>query len=105
MARVGVVHVLKHWLESSKTYHGPINLRFTWPIELTKTHLLAANCEEHWIVDMLGNRHHGFNATWLSINKYGPNQQPIRIEIYHRGRMIFKYLRSIQGYPTILNSL
>lgn len=104
MARVGVVHVLKHWLESSKTYYGPINLRFTWPIELTKTHLLLTDYNERWIVDMLGNRHHGFSA-WLLDNQYEPDKLPITVEIYHHGRKILKYTRNIDDYALTRNSL
>lgn len=95
MARVGVVHVLKHWLESSKTYHGPINLRFTWPIELTRTHLLLTDYDERWIISLLGNRHHGFHRRSL-INEH-QYESPITIEIYHRGRKILKYGRKDDG--------
>lgn len=104
MARIGVVHVLKHWLESSKTYHGPINLRFTWPIELTKTHLLSTDYDERWIVYMLGNRHHGFMA-WLLVNGGRPFELPIIIEMYHRGREIFKYVRKSYENMEVWNSI
>ena len=58
MARTGTAITLKYWLEASKTYHGPINLRFTWPIELTKTYHICRSDHVH-ILNLLGNKSHG----------------------------------------------
>lgn len=59
MARFGTAITLRYWLETSKTYHGPINLRFTWPIELTKTYHIVRGLSQIHIINLLGNKSHG----------------------------------------------
>ena len=91
MARIGVVHVLKYWLESSKTYHGPINLRFTWPIDLTKTYHLWQKYREYRVINMLGKQRHGF-VCWFQDCSGGSNfPDSLTINVYYHGRTILKY--------------
>ena len=94
MARIGVIKVLQFWLESSKTYHGPINLRFTWPIELTKTYRLVTKYHEFWIINRLGNKRHGFNCRWLAPEDYNADEFSLYVKIFHRGRQMYKYVRN-----------
>lgn len=60
MARSKCINVLKNWVECPKTYQGPINLRFIWPIELTKTYHIVHRSNETYVLNLLGNEDHGY---------------------------------------------
>ena len=86
MARIGLKTTLTYWLESPKTYHGPINLRFTWPIELTKTY-----SHDDDIINLLGDRPHGFVCRL--VDEDNPTGWSLFIHIFRQGRQIYRFHR------------
>ena len=60
MARNRCINILKNWLECPKTYQGPINLRFIWPIELTKTYHIVHRPNQTYVLNLLGDEDHGY---------------------------------------------
>ena len=93
MARIGIKNVLIDWLETSKTYHGPINLRFTWPIELTKTyHLIGWNYSTR-LLYLLGNTEHGLTYRIEEAWDSDPDSCSIKAEKFHQGRRIYRFRR------------
>ena len=89
MARAGFIYILKDWLTTSKTYHGPINLRFTWPIELTKTYHTGTNRVWTHILNFLGNMEHGMCYT---IGLQGSNITRRSVSVTNRGTFICRYM-------------
>ena len=93
MARIGLKTTLTYWLESPKTYHSPINLRFTWPIELTKTY-----SHDDDIINLLGDRPHGFVCRL--VDEDNPTGWSLFIHIFRQGRQIYKFSRYAGDEPS-----
>ena len=91
MARIGLKTTLKYWLETSKTYHSPINLRFTWPIELTKTYLLIQSPGALCLLHLLGKVEHGVIYTIDTDPTVNPDEQIMSVEKFCQGRRIYLF--------------
>ncbi len=88
MARIGLKTTLIHQLETSKTYHSPINLRFTWPIELTKTCHTGANRVQLYILNSLGSADHGWRYIIVVENR---NIIRMDVSLFRRNVCIYTY--------------
>ena len=92
MARIGTIYILKDWLTTYKTYQGPINLRFIYPIDLTKTYCFIVRKNSLIVLlYLLGRVRHGVLHRAKRNWEYMPPDWMFTVERFYRGCRDYLY--------------